>query len=417
VWARNKHSHVTARAKPMFAGFLVLVALGLSSCAAGKQTAVGGNCPTGVPGVTAQSIDLGYLTPSAGAAAAILLPVRAGIDARIGLANAQGGVNGRTISYKWENDDSTDEGAAASARRLIRTDQVFGLLGGSANLGGAAEFLASQNVPVVGQATDGSWRLHPNMVTVSNQVEGQPVSTFGDLVNSHGGHRAAVLSVALIGASNVISDVLRAGLTDGGVPVAEQVKIPLSGARYSETAARLKSEDVDTLVSAVDPGALAGVVSALAALGEHPLVISLVGYGGATPRNFGSRLAGSYFLTVARPFESPTAATTQYLNAMAAYAPYLQQPRDQFALEGWISADLFIQGLKLAGPCPTRASVLKRLHALRGYDAGQLLPRPLDLATASASIEPCYFVTRVSADGTSFVPDQPLTRCGQSFAS
>lgn len=277
-----------------------------------------------MPGVTAQSIDLGYLTPSAGAAAAILLPVRAGIDARIGLANAQGGVNGRTISFKWENDDSTDEGAAASARRLIRTDQVFGLLGGSANLGGAADFLASQNVPVVGQATDGSWRLHPNMVTVSNQVEGQPVSTFGDLVNSHGGHRAAVLSVALIGASNVISDVLRAGLTDGGVPVAEQVKIPLSGARYSETAARLKSEDVDTLVSAVDPGALAGVVSAL---------------------------------------------------------------------------------------------VLTRLHALRGYDAGQLLPRPLDLATASASIEPRYFVTRVSADGTSFVPDQSLTRRGQSFAS
>jgi hypothetical protein len=88
--------------------------------------------------------------------------------------------------------------------------------------------------------------------------------------------------------------------------------------------ARLKSEDVDTLVSAVDPGALAGVVSAL---------------------------------------------------------------------------------------------VLTRLHALRGYDAGQLLPRPLDLATASASIEPRYFVTRVSADGTSFVPDQPLTRRGQSFAS
>ena len=49
---------------------------------------------------------------------------------------------------------------------------------------------------------------------------------------------------------------------------------------------------------------------------------------------------------------------------------------------GWIAADLFIQGLEVAGKNPTRASYISGLQGVTAYTAGGLLPTPRNFGLA-----------------------------------
>ncbi|MGF7235705.1 MAG: ABC transporter substrate-binding protein, partial [Frankia sp.] len=58
------------------------------------------------PGVTGTQVNIGLLYPNTGNSASLFGPFRAGVDARLGVANADGGVNQRTVTYTWADDAS-----------------------------------------------------------------------------------------------------------------------------------------------------------------------------------------------------------------------------------------------------------------------------------------------------------------------
>jgi len=400
--------------RPMAAGLLAALVFGLSACGGSHHTASSTCNSTAVPGVDAESVTLGLLTATDGPQAQALLPFRAGVDARLGLENSKGGVNGRTLNYKWENDDSTGTGGAASVKRLVEADHVFGIIGGSANTADSSPYLASLGVPVAGIATDGTWRQHPNMVAFSTPNVGLPVTTFGNVIKSQGGHRTAVLSGAFEAASKLYSDTLVAGIQGMNIPVVDQIRVSPSAPDYGQIARKLHADNADTLVSTLNPDHLAAIVSALVAAGSpRPLVLALVGYSKAALQAFGPQLDGAYFFSEPRPFEEPNPALDKYRSAIAAYAPYLQDAEQAVGVAGWISADMFVQGLRRAGTCPTRSSFLTALRGISAYDADGLLSRPVDLASPTPSIDPCYFLVRATAGH--FVAAQPPVACGQAL--
>ena len=51
---------------------------------------------------------------------------------------------------------------------------------------------------------------------------------------------------------------------------------------------------------------------------------------------------------------------------------------DYGQVEGWLSADLMISGLQLAGANPTRTSFIDGLRTDTSYTGGGLLPNPVD---------------------------------------
>jgi ABC-type branched-subunit amino acid transport system substrate-binding protein len=114
---------------------------------------------------------------------------------------------------------------------------------------------------------------------------------------------------------------------------------------------------------------------------------------------------GGIFATEQVPFEENTAATKAEQSAFETYEHFSGVPNLNWT-EGWISADLWIQGLKRAGNNPTHASFLTAVRSVTGYTANGLLPQPLDLSlkdfgkeTSSTACQ--YFVT---LKGTTFVP-------------
>nr|MDT0665169.1 ABC transporter substrate-binding protein [Micromonospora sp. DSM 115978] len=95
------------------------------------------------------------------------------------------------------------------------------------------------------------------------------------------------------------------------------------------------------------------------------------------------------------------------------YAPHTQLPAQHAAVSGWIAADMMIQGLAAAGPCPTRPATLAGMRSLHSYDAGGLLLGPVNLAESATQPQACFAVVQVPAEGGTFGPTEEQNRCGE----
>jgi len=76
---------------------------------------------------------------------------------------------------------------------------------------------------------------------------------------------------------------------------------------------------------------------------------------------------------------NPNPATRSMLAALRRYDPsYHGGLPDLGTVFAYISADLMIKGLEMAGPSPTRSRFITKLRTLTGYDANGLLPQKLE---------------------------------------
>ncbi|WP_198152733.1 hypothetical protein [Pseudofrankia sp. DC12] len=113
---------------------------------------------------------------------------------------------------------------------------------------------------------------------------------------------------------------------------------------------------------------------------------------------FGSKTAG---LSSASTFVAPkSAAMTTYDNAMSSYAPKLLDPSDEIATAPYVAADEMIQGLRLASPCPTRATFIRNLRQVTDFTSSGLMA-PVDLSKPKKP-QVCKNFVRVDPTGRGF---------------
>ncbi|MGF7237434.1 MAG: ABC transporter substrate-binding protein [Frankia sp.] len=110
------------------------------------------------PGRQPWQVSLGVIFPNSGTNSSSFDAYRAGVDARLGVANASGGVNGRKISYHWADDGSLNASNLAAAQELVHRN-VFSIEEISTASAGGAAWLHAQQVPVVGTAVDPVWSI------------------------------------------------------------------------------------------------------------------------------------------------------------------------------------------------------------------------------------------------------------------
>ena len=104
----------------------------------------------GTPGVTSTKITLGSSGPLSGEAAAAAGVLR-GADAYFKYVSSRGGVNGRTIDFKYLDDAYDPSRTVQNVRQLIQQDNVFALfsvVGTNANLA-IRDFTTAAGVPQV----------------------------------------------------------------------------------------------------------------------------------------------------------------------------------------------------------------------------------------------------------------------------
>ncbi|MCK9878878.1 ABC transporter substrate-binding protein [Frankia sp. Ag45/Mut15] len=380
---------------------LSLLLVGISTCT--RTPGIASSCgdTTSIPGLTKNEIRLGLVLPDSGVLAPGYRAVRAGVDARIGAVNAAGGINGRRISYTWRDDVGTAQGNLIAARDLVNGQGVFGLLEFTSAAAGSAPFLASRGIPVVGSATEDVWLRSPNMFGIVNSVGGA-VDTYGRAVVARGGTRAYVvrtgMSSGVAGAADRIGQSLRAV----GVDVVGDTPYLAGADNVSALAAQIVDSGADTVITMLASAALPALLDAIHQAGGEPdVVLALGGYDHDLLRTGATALAGTLVPISYRPFETGGPATERYLDAMRRYAPQLSDPRQEGSLVSYIDTDLFLRGLRAAGPCPTRASFVTALRSMTSYTADGLLG-PTNVGTARAHPTTCVALLRVNATATAF---------------
>lgn len=315
-----------------------------------------------------------------GQAAGFSGPVAAGVKettegARLWIdhVNAAGGVNGQQIELVSLDDKFDPRLSAETARTLIEEKNVVAmfLTRGTPNTQAMLPELEKFGVPLVGPST-GAMVLHQPVnryvfnVRASYQREAEKAVAH---LASLGMKRIAVVHAddsfgqdALQGAENGFR---KAGLT----PVAV-IKEDRAKPDYARIVPQVTARAAQAVLWLASSNAVAGGVKALRAADSAAQVVTL------------SNNASTGFVGSLGP-QARGVIVTQVFPNEHSYAYGLTKEAMDLArkkgedvspamLEGFAAAKVLVEGLRRAGPNPTRAKLLAGLEALKKYDLGGL---------------------------------------------
>ena len=364
------------------------------------------------PGITTNSVSIGFISSTTGIAAPEFLGYPKGAQARFDLQNAEGGVNGRKINMVVANDAGSITQDLTAAQELASRDS-FAIIPGTPFFFGAYRYLVQQDIPVVGSGFDGpEWGQQPNtnLFSTTDPFDAHLPQYTGlaNFVKQHGGSNLACLGYGISPSSSSAAkgchlSAMHEGLRSGYL----NTSIPFGSVDMGSVALGMTSAGSDSVYLAMDNNTNFAVIAAAKQAGINlKVVVAATGYG-QTLLDDPSAVStgqGAYFVTAGAPIELNTAATRQFKSALAKYEGFTGIPGFDW-YEGWQDADLVIRGLQAAGKNPTRQSFIDNLHKVTGWDAGGLLPAPVDFSLAhfgKAAPQTCGWY--VTLRGTRFVP-------------
>ncbi len=342
-------------------------------------TVTNASCPA-TPGVTPTTVSVGILSAFTGPAASAYTAFPQGIQLRIAQQNAKGGVNGRKIVLTNYDDQGNGATQTAVVNKAVQQDNAFGLIHFSqANT--AMNYLGQVGMPVVGMALYPEYGTNRNMFGAASSTQSPNLTS---LATAQLFADAGATKVALISSSSPASTAGNKALATimpaaGVTPVFSSNDAPTGGSfDATSLALRIRQSGADGLYMSLNQDVTGSVLQALkqqnvqlkkiyAASLTDPVVISQLGSAveGVTSSSFGN--------TPVQKTNIPAIRT--YVNGMKAAGYNAYSP---FGPIGFMAADTFITGLKLAGRCPTRESFITNLRKDTNVTAGGLAPVPLN---------------------------------------
>lgn len=366
-----------------------------------------GAATSSAPGVTSNSITVGTISTQTGPIASNFSSLIYGEKAYFDYVNATGGINGRKIDYKYALDDA---GSVTTfnqlASTLINQDHVFAITG-VATASFAPNYFVEAKIPTYGYNVTGNWAGPPNLYAAGGSVlvYGAEGPEMAYLAKKTHATSIAILAYG-IAASAAGCQAGATGLASAGYKVSyTDYKIDYPGTTVATDVQRMKQAGVDLVISCMD---VLGNINLARAVQQYNLKASqlwLSGNDKSTLVANQSLMQGVYFDIQHVPFTAPTSiypGLKLYLTAMKKYEPNYVE--DEVALQGWESASLFAQGVKLAGKNLTQANVIAQTNKLTAFTAyGLSSPVNWKSAGHSGGLPP-YCASYIQAKGTQYVP-------------
>src|SRR5215471_9918123 len=121
-----------------------------------------GSNTASAPGVTKDTIKIGFITSATGNASSTFADSAKGAQARISALNDAGGINGRKITLVTADDQSSVSGDLTAAQDLVNKG-VFAIIDYTPYAFGGYRYLQQKGIPVTGGSFDGpEWGKQPN---------------------------------------------------------------------------------------------------------------------------------------------------------------------------------------------------------------------------------------------------------------
>lgn len=335
----------------------LLLAVSLASSPAGAQLLIGQTA--------------GFTGPvSAG-----VQDVTRGAKLYLDAVNAEGGVGGEKIELVSLDDRFDPKVSAENARTLIEQKGVIALFltRGTPHTEAVLPLLDRHAVPLVGPST-GAMVLHAPLrkyvfnVRASYQREAE--KAMGHLAGI-GMQRIALLTVDDSFGNDALQGALR-GLGRARLEPAMRATFDRSRPDFSRIAPEVARADAQGVLIVGTAQAVAEGIAAIRAAGSKAQLVTLSN--NATPgfvAGLGPNAAGT-IVTQVFPNER-SVAVPMVKEAQALAKKGLPDGELSAAmLEGYASAKVLVEGLRRAGPRPTRATLQAALEGLRRFDLGGL---------------------------------------------
>jgi ABC-type branched-subunit amino acid transport system substrate-binding protein len=364
--------------------------------------------PTGssTPGVSAHQISVGAVATLSGSVAADFAPIVPGVRAYLDMVNADGGVYGRKIVLTDTLDDGTVNNEQVT-RTLVQQDHVFAVVGMATAFFTSAPFLVQAGTPTFGYATENDWTPAKNLFAAFGSVIDYSTTEpfFPYIAQRLHARVAAVLAYDVPQSADECQDAV-AALKEYGVSVGySDLAVPL-GDSLSSDVVHMKQAGVDFVVSCMD---VPGNLQLSRAIQQNGLTgvkqLWLDGYDLPTLRQYTSLMQNTYFLVQHVPFQANSqfpgefAGMRQYISVMNKYEPAYTY--NEVAIEGWLSAALFVAGLRASGPFPTQQKLVAAINHITSFTANGLTTRT-NWTIAHTEVTPPSCETFVAAEGDTF---------------
>ncbi|WP_292934857.1 ABC transporter substrate-binding protein [Noviherbaspirillum sp.] len=325
----------------------------------------------------ADDIVIGQVAPLSGVLADTGKDMVLGARVYFDYINDQGGIHGKKIRHVVKDDGYKIDETVRRTRELIDKDEALALIGfaGTGNVGELLnqKILEKANIALVAPYTGGEnlrTPFNPNIFHIRAGYADEAEGIVNQLV---------MLNMKRIGVMYQDDPFGRAGLA--GVEAAlkkRNLEIAATGAYEKNTD---KVTDAVNAIAKANPQAVVmiSVNKSTAAFSKQIRAVStvaqLVNISVVNPKEI-ARLIGNdnaRGIGIAQvmpfPYSATVAIVREYQQAMKKYAP----PKTELSytsFEEFVGAKVLVEGLRRAGPNPTREKVIRALETLHAFDTG-----------------------------------------------
>src|ERR1700735_1736562 len=326
---------VKALAATALTGAMLLV--GIVTTTAGTAGAA-----ASVPGLTPTSVTVGTISTQTGTQASNFSSLIYGEKAYYSYINAQGGVNGRKINYKYALDDGGNPTTFNQlANTLINQDHVFAVTG-VATAFFSPNLFTESGIPTYGYNVTGNWAGPLNLFAATGSVnDSQAAGPQVTYVARATQKKPSIAFIAYgVAASAASCQAEQNSLKAAGYTVSySDLKVSYPGSTVATDVQRMKQAGSNMVVSCMD---VQGNVTMARAIKQYGLNMTQLWFSGndqSTLNTNQSLMQGVYFSIGHVPFTAPTTiypGLKLYFAQMKKFEP--NYVYDEIALQGWESA-------------------------------------------------------------------------------
>ena len=374
-------------------------------------------------GVTASSVQVGNVsTLSLG----LFKGAQVGTQAYFNYINSTGGVNGRRLVLNNADDGFTGASNKQATQNAVQND--FALVGDFSledSFGGAV-LATNPGFPDVSQVLDNATNKLPNVYSPIPLADGWasgPMTYYHNKFTADASHAGAFLADSPSAAQTWAGEKYVA--ERAGFKFVSEQTYATTQTDFNQPVIAMKNAGVKIIFMDQMPSNYASsVLKALAQQNFHPQVLlgaatysnQLVGQSGGAGNVNGAYLSQNLALYLGTD-QSAVPAVGTFLHWVQNASPGFNP--DLFTAYGWLSANLFVQGLKNAGSNPSRGSLLQSLSKVTSFN-GSGFNAP---SNPAAKTPPnCYLIATVTNGQFVRSPDNPPTtgstggfRCDGSY--
>jgi ABC-type branched-subunit amino acid transport system substrate-binding protein len=329
-------------------------------------------CVRAEPGVTNDRILIGQSAGLTGPAAPQIRDLTAGAQAYFDRLNRTGGIHGRTIQLKSLDDAIDPKRTLENATKLIHEDGAFALFlfRGTPNIEAVIPFLEKEHVPLVAPSSGAASMYAPAkryLFPVRSPYDAE-VQKMVDHMAKFGYTRVAVFHEDAAFGQDVLARVKNA-VAKTSFAVATAAPYARGTTDVAAAVRQVVASNSEAVVLAGQANALIAFIEAMKAQGQAPNYFTLSTVSNeAFIKGLGKNARGVTVTQVTPyPYSVASPLSKEFLDAI----------RDEpdvrpsyLAMEGFIAAKLLAEGLRRAGPAPTREKLVAALETLQRYDLG-----------------------------------------------